>query len=77
MGYSPWGHKESDMTEHTHAMSNTDNNEPESLLPLPWNSTKESKSNFRILSKSPKLTFYMLWQWLQNCEGLFLENHFD
>ena len=27
MGYSPWGRKESDMTEHAHAMSNTNNNE--------------------------------------------------
>ena len=45
VGYSPWGHKESDTHEHTRAMSNTNNNEPESLL-LPWNSTKESKSNF-------------------------------
>ena len=39
-GYSPWGHKESDMTEHTHACSGGDGIPAELFKTLKYDAVK-------------------------------------
>ena len=51
-GYSPWGHKEPDTTEHTHAHTHTKRKRPQSSLSLFHVRTQQESSCLRARSSA-------------------------